>query len=203
MGISERKEREKHEKRRMILDTAIQLFIDEGYENVSIRKIADKIEYSPATIYLYFQDKDEILSNLQQEGFVKFYNFLHQAESVTDPRERVKELGRMYVRFGLEHPEYYDLMFIARAPMKKYGETKEWTEGRESFMVLHRTVEYAMEKGVVKQGPPMPVAFGLWSFVHGIVALVNRQRVNEVKGDDLQALINSTIDSMLNEVVHT
>ncbi len=49
----------------------------------------------------------------------------------------------------------------------------------------------------------MPVAFGLWSFVHGIVALVNRQRVNEVKGDDLQALINSTIDSMLNEVVHT
>ncbi len=163
MGISERKEREKHEKRRMILDTAIQLFIDEGYENVSIRKIADKIEYSPATIYLYFQDKDEILSNLQQEGFVKFYNFLHQAESVTDPRERVKELGRMYVRFGLEHPEYYDLMFYSQSSDEKIRRNKGVDRGSREFYGASPYSGICDGKGSGKAGSSH--ASGFWALV--------------------------------------
>ncbi|MBI5233035.1 MAG: helix-turn-helix transcriptional regulator [Deltaproteobacteria bacterium] len=61
MGISERREKEKKEMRGLILETAMELFLDEGFENVSLRRRADKIEYSPATIYLYYKDKDEIL----------------------------------------------------------------------------------------------------------------------------------------------
>ncbi|MBK7866473.1 MAG: TetR/AcrR family transcriptional regulator [Ignavibacteriales bacterium] len=201
MGISERKEREKHEKRRLILDKAMQLFVDEGYENVSIRKIAEKIEYSPATIYLYFSDKDEILGNLQKEGFDKFYDFLSKAESETDPVQRVRKLGRMYIKFGLENPEYYDLMFIARAPMKKYIDGLVWTEADKSFLLLRNTVEYAMEKGAIKQGPSLPVAFGLWSLVHGVVSLVNRQRLSEIKDEELGNLIEKSLDEMISGLV--
>jgi AcrR family transcriptional regulator len=71
MGIVERRQREKQQMRRQILDTAMDLFIENGYEEVSIRRIADHIEYSPATIYLYFQDKDDILFVLHEEGFEK------------------------------------------------------------------------------------------------------------------------------------
>ncbi|MFX8778120.1 helix-turn-helix domain-containing protein, partial [Acinetobacter baumannii] len=61
MGINERKEKQKLELKRLILDASMKLFVEEGFENVSIRKIADLIEYSPTTIYLYFKDKNEIL----------------------------------------------------------------------------------------------------------------------------------------------
>ena len=64
MGILERKEKQREEIRKMILEASMQLFVKEGFENVSIRKIADLIEYSPTTLYIYFKDKNEIFSSL-------------------------------------------------------------------------------------------------------------------------------------------
>ena len=72
MGISDRKEREKEEMRRRILESAKKLFLELGYEKTSVRAIAEDIEYSPATIYLYFKDKNELLFALHQEAFIEF-----------------------------------------------------------------------------------------------------------------------------------
>ena len=69
MGIAERKEREKQEMRTLILSTATNLFVERGYDSVSMRNIAEAMEYSPATIYLYFKDKNELLYTLSEEGF--------------------------------------------------------------------------------------------------------------------------------------
>ena len=71
MGIVERKEREKEDMRRLILNAARKLFLEQGYEKTSIRNIADAIEYSPATIYLYYKDKNELLFALHEEAFLK------------------------------------------------------------------------------------------------------------------------------------
>ena len=65
MGVKERREREKESLRQDILDVAREMFATEGYESVSMRKIADKIEYSPTTIYLYFKDKNELFYALK------------------------------------------------------------------------------------------------------------------------------------------
>ena len=73
MGIKERKENEKSEMKELILKTAMKLFLDKGFNNITIRNIAEKIEYSPATIYLYFKNKDEILYTLRREGFENLY----------------------------------------------------------------------------------------------------------------------------------
>jgi AcrR family transcriptional regulator len=73
MGITERKERAAQQLRNSILETAMELFLDDGFENVTIRRIAEKIEYSPATVYLYYQDKNEILYALHAEGFDMLY----------------------------------------------------------------------------------------------------------------------------------
>src|SRR5436190_23970931 len=69
MGIKERQERDREAVRRSILDAARELFVTEGYQNVSIRKIAERIEYSPAAIYSYFAGKDDIFFALAEEGF--------------------------------------------------------------------------------------------------------------------------------------
>jgi hypothetical protein len=86
--------------------------------------------------------------------------------------------------------------------MKKFSEGEEWLAHKNSFLVLQNTIEYAMEKGVIKKGHPFHAAFALWSFVHGIVALINRRRINELKGEDLQGLVDGAMESFLSEIIH-
>src|SRR5689334_19919499 len=110
MGIEERKSREKDEMRKLILQTAMHLFLEEGIDNVSLRKIADKIEYSPAAIYSYFKDKGEIVLALHNEGFTKLYSMQTSLDNISDPLEKLRKMGQVYMQFALENRDYYDLM---------------------------------------------------------------------------------------------
>src|SRR5665647_140284 len=111
MGIAERKERDKMEMRDRIVEAATLMFLEDGYEKTSIRNIADKIEYSPATIYLYFKDKDELFFAIHNIGFQLLLKEMEKANKIKNPLKRLREIGSIYVEFALENPEYYDLMF--------------------------------------------------------------------------------------------
>src|SRR6266540_3302407 len=113
MGVHERRARQKESVREEILDAARTLFVKEGYEHASIRKIADKIEYSPGTIYLYFRDKAEILDQICQETFAKLAQ-KQQAinKDASDPLECLRRGLRTYVHFGIENPNHYILTFV-------------------------------------------------------------------------------------------
>ena len=153
MGIKERKELEKQEMRKLILDTAMKLFLEKGFENITLRHIAEKIEYSPATIYLYFKDKDEIIYTLHREGFEKLYGWQQKIITIKDPLKRLHKHAQMYVSFALENPEYYDLMFIERAPFRtiKGLECKDgmnWEIGMRSYDLLRKNIEDCIEAGV-------------------------------------------------------
>src|SRR5262249_34802144 len=130
MGIAERKEKQKLEIRKMILDASMKLFVEQGFENVSIRKIADLIQYSPTTVYLYFKDKDEIFFNLHEIGFQKMADINSDLDQIKNPLLRLHKMGENYLKFGIENPEYYDLMFIQSGPMKKLDELQcDWEKG--------------------------------------------------------------------------
>ena len=120
MGIKERQERDREAVRRSILDAARELFVSEGYRNVSIRKIAEKIEYSPAAIYGYFPSKDDIFYALAEEGF----HLLHAADggvglderlAALAPLDRVREIVWRLYEFSRHHPQYFELMFVDRS----------------------------------------------------------------------------------------
>ena len=139
MGILERKERDKEEMRRKIMDASRQLFLEQGFEKTSIRNIADAIEYSPATIYLYYKDKNELLFALHEEAFVKLMQELSVVMKVQDPFERLVEMGRQYIKFAVENPELYDLMFIMIAPMETLACRDEiWEDGMNMFGDEHQ-----------------------------------------------------------------
>src|SRR5688572_29803884 len=108
MGVRQRRDRDKEHLRQEILEAARDLFAREGVENVSIRKIAERIEYAPGTIYLYFRDKAEILETLCEETFIKLHQKL---QSIKDDRsDTVASLRRglrAYVEFGLQNPHHY------------------------------------------------------------------------------------------------
>ncbi len=175
MGTSERKQREKKEMTRLILDTALKMFIDDGYDNVSIRKLAEKIEYSPATIYLYFKDKDEIFFTLQNEAFGKFYETQMSVQSIEDPFERLMAHGRAYIKFALDNPELYDLMFIMREPVKDVANLEQWKTGSRSYDILKKNVRECIEAGLIKSGDVESTSFALWAFTHGVSSLKIRR----------------------------
>ncbi len=193
MGIKERKERQKTEMRESILDASLKLFTEEGYENVTMRKIADKIEYSVGTLYLYFKDKGEIFFELHSRGFAEFYNKQLSIQHIKDPIERLKAHGEAYIRFAMEFPEYYDLMFISRVPAKEIEKFEHWEEGERTYEILKLNIRQAMEAGYFKGVDLEVAAFSLWSFVHGIASLSIRGRLKMIPEQYLQFLISGAL----------
>jgi AcrR family transcriptional regulator len=112
MGIAERKSRQKHALRERILDAARRIVMREGFAALSMRKIADAIEYSPATLYLHFASRDEIAHALCEEGFAQLLQTFEPLAVIADPAERLKAFGRAYVAFGVAHPQTYRLIFM-------------------------------------------------------------------------------------------
>jgi len=178
MGITERKSKEKVELKALILRAAHELFVEKGIDQTSIRNIAERIEYSPATIYLYFKDKDEILHELHSQAFNELAARSSVLMAVADPLERLKAIGRVYLEFAFEDTERYDLMFMAKAPMNFLEKVKEknWHDGERAFGFLANTVKECMAAGHFTAHDPDALSFLIWSCVHGMVALEIRDR---------------------------
>jgi AcrR family transcriptional regulator len=116
MGVKERREREKSETRDKILDAARELFVTEGYEGVSMRKVAEKIEYSPTAIYVHFADKAELFRELCHQDYARLAEVFTSSVMSTEPIERLKQIGAIYIDFGTRYPNHYKFMFMTPHP---------------------------------------------------------------------------------------
>ncbi|MBE9465291.1 TetR/AcrR family transcriptional regulator [Dyadobacter subterraneus] len=179
MGIVERKEREREEMRELILEAARKLFLAQGFDKTSIRNIAEAIEYSPATIYLYYKDKNELLYSLHEAGFRKMMEQFSIVATVQDPFEKLVAIGNQYLKFAIENPELYDLMFIMDAPMETLScREEEWDEGARSFEFLRTTIAECITAGHFKNTLDVESAsLTIWSFMHGLLSLHLRKRL--------------------------
>lgn len=171
MGIKERKIKHKEDLKQSILDAAKKLFLEDGYEATSIRKIAAEIEFSPTTIYLYYKDKHEIAHALHQEGFKILGESFKVLAHVEHPFERLKAMGRLYMQFALENKDFYELMFVMKEPLEHLEDDCAWEEGSQAFNTLLDTIKSCQETGYFKNFET--TAFGLlvWSTMHGLCAL--------------------------------
>jgi AcrR family transcriptional regulator len=175
MGLKERRVREKESLRQQILDAARELFATHGYHNVSMRKIAEKIEYSPTTIYLYFSDKSELLFSLCEETFsILIEQFAELDREVADPVERLRRGLKSYVLFGIEHPNHYKVTFMEhvdshdRAPEDKMSESK----GMQAFKNISHTVSRCVSEGRFRPVDIDLASQALWAAIHGITSLL-------------------------------
>jgi len=186
--------------RGLILETAMKLFLKEGFERVTIRAIAQAIEYSPATIYLYFKDKDEILYALQTIGFEKLYKQQQETLTIKDPWKRLRQQGKVYVEFALKNPEYYDLMFIMRGPVKKMKEKKKWESGLRSYEFLKKNIKECMAAGYLTKTNEDIATFAKWSLTHGMASLIVRDRAIMLPKEHLNAIIEGALDFMMESI---
>jgi AcrR family transcriptional regulator len=180
MSSKQRRERERDEVRTRILDAARRLFLTDGYDAVSMRKIAEAIEYSPTAIYQYFTDKTALVLALCDADFEAWAGQFAVLKDVADPVERIRRMGRTYIRFAVENPGHYRLMFMSDhlgtldpAAVRAAYEADDGKNDpdRNSYLMLVQAVGQAMAAGQFRQGDPMLVAQTLWQALHGLCAL--------------------------------
>jgi len=198
MGIVERKSREKQALRERILDASRRIVMRDGFGALSMRKIADAIEYSPATLYLHFQNRDEIARALCTEGYAQLLASLAPHGSIADPAERLKALWRAYVAFGVEHPETYRLIFMEDPTYLGAAFASASEAGEETGDAAFRLVADAFDQ--LKMQGRLPAATNsevcteaLWATMHGIVAL--RLTCPVFPRAPLDAVVNAALDA--------
>ena len=183
--------------RRQILDKTRHLLVKEGYQNLSMRKIADAIGYSATSIYLYFDSKDALLHSLIHEGMMRLHDDLAEtaAEFPQDPLQRLQALCRCFIRFGLRNPEYYEIMFqLHPERMERYPQEK-YRQARSNLDFFSRALEEGAEDGVFSVQDPHVLASTIWASLHGTVSLLLAQRVDT--RIDAETFIETAIERTL------
>ncbi len=153
MGLKERQERDREQLRGRILDAARELFVAEGYRNVSIRKIAEKVEYSPAALYSYFPNKDALFFALAEEGFRKLFEFTNDPAVTTgDPLSAIRDGFLRYYQFSRQHPEYFDLMFVDRSVPKISREWERFAFVQQMIDEVRAVIQARHRRGLFPSG---------------------------------------------------
>lgn len=187
--------------RDLIRAAALKMFLDDGYAKTSIRRIADAIEYSPGTIYLYYKDKDELLYEVQALAFGKLLEAFKTKANDKDPLKRLIQMGKTYVKFGLENPELYDLMFIIRAPTN-VDEALHKDNGDHTYNYLIETLEECINKKLLRITDLQLGALQVWSMCHGLVSLNLRCRlkVMAMEEEEINAALSYAIENYIASV---
>jgi len=172
---STRRRREhRTETRDVIFRAAVELLDAAGYDGFSLRKLAERIGYTPTTIYRYFRDRDELVGAVMLEGYAEFTRALQAAiASRRDPFEQVDALGEAYVEFGLTHPVMYRVLFMQRPDiwLRLPPDRVEAVCGEDAFQLVTAAVTRAIATGATHASDVEATALALWAATHGVVSL--------------------------------
>ena len=195
MATTERRQRHRASLRREILDAASRLFVEEGFERVTMRRVAAQIEYSPTTIYLHFKDKEELLRAVCDETFSQLAGKLERLlKAPGTPLSKLREGLRTYVDFGLANPNLYTVSFLRPLPA---GKTPEFEDSARAtaFGLLRQGVGACVESGDIRTASVDMTAQALWAGVHGLTALLITEP--GLSPDSRTALVDHTIDTLI------
>lgn len=183
--------------RKLILDGARKVFLEKGYELTSMRNIAEAIDYSPSSIYFYFKEKGEIFHELHEEGFRVLLSSMQVLEHVSDPFERLKAMGRVFLDFAIHNKDFYNLMFIVDEPLKKKSEDDPWRMGVRTLDYLISVVRQCMETGRFKDMDAENLSFTILSSLHGMSALFCKDRTSTFKDKTSEELIEDGYKNLI------
>lgn len=188
--------------RRNILDVTRRLLIEQGTTRLSIRMIAREVGCSVGTIYVYFENKDVLIHALIEEGFDKLVEMQEQTEkAVSDPLQRLSALCRNYIRFAMQNPEYYEIMFMLKPERMARYPAEKYRKARRSLEIIAAALEQCGAKGLMSVAEPYLEAHLIWAFMHGIVSLIGVKRIDHrfAEAEITEAAIQRIIEMNLKE----
>ena len=176
MGVKERRERQKGLLRQEILDAARDILVREGYDGLSMRKVAERIDYSPTAIYLHFRDRDDLVFCVCEQLMAGLVRELQEvADKHKDPLVALKKGLRRYVDFGVKNPQHYQATFgisHGNDPEQDARYQEPGTMGMQAFGFLPRLVAECVKQKKLKKVDVHRTSCALWAGIHGITSLL-------------------------------
>lgn len=172
MGLKERRQRHKDEFKAEILEAALELFVQEGYNGFSMRRLASRIEYSPTTIYLYFRDRDDLLLHICENFYANLLQ--EQLQGMTadaPPEQHLRQAFFCYVHYSLKHPELYKVVFFSNPQL--YGRPEDYLS-RDTMSLRYwkqfcELVDNCIKSGYFRPLDCYTLSTVMWSAMHGLV----------------------------------
>lgn len=164
--------------RRLILDTTRQLLTSDGYASLSMRRIARQIGYSATSIYLHYENKDQLVHALIDEGVEMLHDLLEREVVPGQPEATLRALCAAYARFGLEHPEYYEIMYILHTEYIERYPAEKYRRARQNLEFFARALTEGAAQGLFDGVDPLLGSTSIWAQLHGVVNLMNGHRID-------------------------
>jgi AcrR family transcriptional regulator len=193
-----------------ILDTALKIIIDEGFNNLSVRKIASRLGVTATTIYNYYTNKDEINLMIRIRGFEKLYDLLTKRSApYNNIEDKLKAMIRAYIEFGLTNPSYYDIMFNLHTPkyldyvgtdIEPLAHAEKQNALKCLSLFMEPISEYIPTKGKRKDHFVLYQVIKFWSDLHGLVTLNNSRLFHEVT-DTVKDFIKERTSDMIENIM--
>ena len=204
MGLKERREREREERKRQILDAARSLLFSEGMQATSVNKIAKSAELGVGTIYFYFEGKEEIFAALQEEGIELLYNKMEKSLSRVDcHEERLKTIARVYLDFSRENKDYFDIInYFLSSPGVLFNENLKAQidqRGNRVLSLLVRGIEAGIASRDFREVDPRKFAVMFWAALHGLI-LFKKLKTTMLRGEDYHALAGYSVDYLVDSL---
>ena len=193
-----------------ILDTALNIIIEEGFNNLSVRKIASRLGVTATTIYNYYTNKDEINLMIRIRGFEKLYDLLTKRSApVNNIEDRLKAMIRAYIEFGITNPSYYDIMFNLHTPkyldyvgtnIEPLANTEKQNALKCLSLFMEPISEYIPSKGKKKDLFILFQVVKSWSDLHGLITLNNSRLFHEVM-ENVEDFIKERTSDMIENIM--
>jgi len=198
MGIKEKRAKIREEFRQEILNEARVLFLKDGYDKFSMRRLAEQIGYTPTTIYRYFKDKDDLLYAICEEVAEHFFsNLNHVIARYKSPIEALRRSMLCHIAFGFENPNHYQVFFFTKTNV--YGSQEHFLEkqsmARDTYLTFRALVQQCIEAGQLRRMDVEMLTQALGSAVHGSITWqIFGRSVPEI---DRTVLAETLVDGLL------
>ncbi|MEX0928435.1 MAG: TetR/AcrR family transcriptional regulator [Balneolales bacterium] len=186
----------KQDLRRSILDTSRHMLVSEGFNHLSMRKIAREAGCSATSIYLYFRNKDALLHALIDEGFEMIFSLIKGKISEDNrPAVNLEVLCRTFIKFGLDNPEYYEIMFLLHPKNMDRYPAENFRRATRPVSILADTLLQGEKTGYFTIQDPVVEAHVIWSSLHGAITAILANRI------DVRINQQDFIDSVVQHVI--
>lgn len=185
--------------RQALLNAALVTLETKDANSLSLREVARQAGVSHTAPYRHFADKAALLAAVAEDGFAEFGKYLRNALVENDPVQSLQAAGVAYVRYALDHPTHFRIMF-SHFPAVEPADSDLYSVSKESFQILVDIIDAGQATGVMKSGDVNFLAFGRWSMVHGLAMLLLDGMLPQ-QGKDAIALAHSLIQENLTGIL--
>lgn len=162
-----------------IIETARELLLKHGYRNISLRKIAREVGVSATSIYLHFENKDDLIHTLMEQAIDRLNDLLEKkANREKDPIQKLEDLAHAYVNFALNNPREYQIIFLFSSDEMSRYPVEKFRKARRGYELVHAVLEEGVKQGLITEEQPRLAAYTFWAQLHGVMSVVLSKRLD-------------------------